>query len=454
MDLQQIHESQRQFFLSGATKSINFRKQQLFKLKELLKSNEEKCYDAIYKDFRKSTFETYTNELTIIYSEIDFYLKHLDRLAKPKRVRTNLANLPGKSYRYSDPLGITLLIGAWNYPYQLTLAPLVSAIAGGNTAMIKPSELPEQTMLFMEELINTNFPKEYLYVIKGGIPETTALLELRFDKIFFTGSPKVGKIVYQAAAKHLCPVTLELGGKSPAIITPSADLKVAVKRLIWGKFLNSGQTCIAPDYLYVHESIKDQVLQMIKIVLEEIRYTEHSDHYVNIINRRNYDRLEQMINKDKVAYISGKNNPELLHFAPTIMTDVSWEDQVMQEEIFGPILPILTYIDLEQTYQIISQQEKPLSAYLFSNESLEKEMFLEYLSFGGGCINDTIMHVANEYLPFGGVGNSGIGNYHGEAGFHCFTHQKSVLKKATWGEPNIKYPPYTETKLKWIKRLL
>lgn len=454
MDLQQIHQLQREYYLSGATRSISFRKQQLSKLKELIKSSEEKYYNAIYKDFRKSSFETYTNELSIIYSEIDFYLKHLDRLAKPRRVRTNLANLPSTSYLYSDPLGNILIIGAWNYPYQLTLAPLVSAIAGGNTAIIKPSELPEQTMLLMEELINTNFPKEYLYVIKGGIPETTALLELPYDKIFFTGSPKVGKIVYQAAAKHLCPVTLELGGKSPAIVTPSANLNVAVKRLIWGKFLNSGQTCIAPDYLYIHESIKDNTLEMIKITLQEIRYTENSDHYVSIINRHNYQRLEQMIHIDKVFYISGKNNPETLHFAPTIMTDVNWEDKVMQEEIFGPILPILTFTDLKQTLQIINQKEKPLSAYLFSNETSEKEMFLKSLSFGGGCINDTIMHVANEYLPFGGVGNSGIGNYHGEAGFHCFTHQKSVLKKATWGEPNIKYPPYTETKLNWIKKLL
>ncbi|MDH5826221.1 aldehyde dehydrogenase [Sphingobacterium faecium] len=454
MNYQNIRQAQKRFYHSGATRSIAFRKEQLKSLKNLIQSNEELFYDAIYKDFRKSRFETYTNELSIIYAEIDYYLKNLKRIAKPKRVRTNLTNIPGQSYIYHDPLGTVLIIGAWNYPYQLTLTPLVSAIAGGNTAIIKPSELPMHTMYLMEKLINTNFPKEYLHVVTGAIPETTALLALAYDKIFFTGSPKVGKIVYEAAAKQLCPVTLELGGKSPAILTPSANLKVAIKRLVWGKFLNAGQTCIAPDYLYVHESIKTNVLQIIKEILEKIPYNHGADHYVSIIDQRNYNRLEKMMNADKVYYKNGEHNPEKLHFAPTIMSDVTWDDTVMQDEIFGPILPVLTYNDFRQVLETINDKEKPLSAYLFSNDAKEKDAFLNILSFGGGCINDTIMHVASEYLPFGGVGNSGTGNYHGEAGFRCFTHQKSVLKKANWGEPNLKYPPYTENKLKWIKKVL
>jgi aldehyde dehydrogenase (NAD+) len=453
MDYFSIFNNQRDFYKSHQTKDISFRKGNLIKLQKILKSNEERLYQAIYKDFRKSKFDTYANELSIIYAEIKYFLKNIERLSNPQKVKTNLANVPGKSYIYKEPLGCALVIGAWNYPYQLTLAPVVSAIAAGNTCMIKPSELPENTMRLMAELINNNFPSNYLYVVEGGIPETTEILKYPFDKIFFTGSPKVGKIVYQAASKNLTPVTLELGGKSPAIVTKSADLDVAAKRIVWGKFLNGGQTCIAPDYVLVEESIQDEFLKRLKKQLEEANYEDGAEHYVSIINKRNFDRILGLIEQKKIFY-GGKTNEATYYIQPTVLLNVGWEDAVMQEEIFGPVLPVLSFNNLQETLGRINKLDKPLAAYLFTNIKVEKELFLQNISFGGGCVNDTIMHIANGNLPFGGVGNSGIGNYHGEFGFNCFSHQKSIIKKAIWGEPNLKYPPYTEKKLNWLKRLM
>ena len=453
MDYFSIFNNQRDFYKSHQTKDISFRKENLIKLQKILKSNEERLYQAIYIDFRKSKFDTYANELSIIYAEIKYFLKNIERLSKPQKVKTNLANVPGKSYIYKEPLGCALVIGAWNYPYQLTLAPIVSAIAAGNTCMIKPSELPENTMSLMAELINNNFPSNYLYVVEGGIPETTEILKYPFDKIFFTGSPKVGKIVYQAASKNLTPVTLELGGKSPAIVTKSADLDVAAKRIVWGKFLNGGQTCIAPDYVLVEESIQDEFLKRLKKQLEEANYEDGAEHYVSIINKRNFDRILGLIEQKKIFY-GGKTNEATYYIQPTVLLNVGWEDAVMQEEIFGPVLPVLSFNNLQETLGRINKLDKPLAAYLFTNIKTEKELFLQNISFGGGCVNDTIMYIANGNLPFGGVGNSGIGNYHGEFGFNCFSHQKSVIKKAVWGEPNLKYPPYTEKKLNWLKRLM
>jgi aldehyde dehydrogenase (NAD+) len=453
MDYFSVFTNQRDFYKSHQTKEISFRKENLIKLEKILKSNEERLYQAIYKDFRKSKFDTYANELSIIYAEIKYFFKNIERLSNPQKVKTNLANVPGKSYIYKEPLGCALVIGAWNYPYQLTLAPVVSAIAAGNTCMIKPSELPENTMRLMAEMINNNFPSNYLYVVEGGIPETTEILKYPFDKIFFTGSPKVGKIVYQAASKNLTPVTLELGGKSPAIVTKSADLDVAAKRIVWGKFLNGGQTCIAPDYILVEESIQDEFLKRLKKQLEEANYEDGAEHYVSIINKRNFNRILGLIEQKKIFY-GGKTNEATYYIQPTVLLNVGWEDAVMQEEIFGPVLPVLSFNNLQETLGRINKLDKPLASYLFTNIKAEKELFLQNIPFGGGCVNDTIMHIANRNLPFGGVGNSGIGNYHGEFGFNCFSHQKSVIKKAVWGEPNLKYPPYTEKKLNWIKRLM
>ena len=453
MNYADILQQQKTFFNTHANKDLNFRKAQLQKLKKVVKSNEKLLYDAIYQDFGKSEFETFGTEISFIYKDIDYYLKNLKSFAKPKNVLTNIVNQMGSSKIVFEPLGNCLVIGAWNYPYQLTLTPVIAAIAAGNTCMIKPSELPENTMKAMAKLINENFDPQFLYVVEGGVEETTAILKLRFDKIFFTGSPRVGKIVYKAAAEHLTPVTLELGGKSPAFVTEKADLQIAAKRIVWGKFINAGQTCVAPDYLYVAENIKAKFL---KVLIEEIKkrnYTDNVDHYCKIINERNFDRLEKMIDREKVVF-GGETNREKRYISPTVLDNVTWEDLVMQEEIFGPILPILTYKNLETAMQTVVEGEKPLSAYLFSNDAKEQELFTEKLSFGGGCINDTLMHLSNDRLPFGGVGNSGIGHYHGKFGFIAFSHQKAILKKSNYLEPELKYPPYSDAKLNILKKLL
>ena len=453
MNYADILQQQKTFFNSHATKDLDFRKAQLQKLKKVVKSNEKLLYDAIYQDFGKSEFETFGTEISFVYKDIDYYLKNLKSFAKPKSVLTNIVNQMGSSKIVFEPLGNCLVIGAWNYPYQLTLTPVIAAIAAGNTCMIKPSELPENTMKAMAKLINENFDPQFLYVVEGGVEETTAILKLRFDKIFFTGSPRVGKIVYKAAAEHLTPVTLELGGKSPAFVTEKADLQIAARRIVWGKFINAGQTCVAPDYLYVAENIKAKFL---KVLIEEIKkrnYTDNVDHYCKIINERNFDRLEKMIDREKVVF-GGETNREKRYISPTVLDNVIWEDLVMQEEIFGPILPILTYKNLETAMQTVVEGEKPLSAYLFSNDAKEQELFTEKLSFGGGCINDTLMHLSNDRLPFGGVGNSGIGHYHGKFGFIAFSHQKAILKKSNYLEPELKYPPYSDTKLNILKKLL
>lgn len=453
MEIQEIVSKQKAFFKTQQTKNLRFRKMYLEKLRDLILENENLLYEAIYKDFGKSKFDTFTTEISFILNDIKYYLKNLKSLSKPKKVRTNLANQFGKSRIHNEPLGNILVIGAWNYPYQLSISPIVAALAAGNCCILKPSEIAENTMKVMAKIINENFPAEYLYVYEGGIDETTELLKLKFDKIFFTGSTKIGKIVYKAAAENLTPVTLELGGKSPAIITKDADLEVAAKRIVWGKFLNAGQTCVAPDYLLVEESIQEQFLEILRKNIQQFKYEPQSEHYTKIINQKNFQRLIKLIDQDKI-YFGGNSDEEKRYIEPTILTNINWKDEVMQEEIFGPILPVISFTNFNLILNETLEHEKPLAAYLFTNNSEEKESFTNKLSFGGGCINDVIMHLGNENLPFGGVGNSGIGNYHGKFGFETFSHQKAVLERATWGEPNIKYPPYSEKKLSWIKRLM
>ncbi|MCD0479067.1 aldehyde dehydrogenase [Chryseobacterium sp. LC2016-29] len=453
MEIQEIVLKQKAFFKTQQTKNLRFRKMYLEKLRDLILENENLLYEAIYKDFGKSKFDTFTTEISFVLNDIKYYLKNLKSLSKPKKVRTNLANQFGKSRIHNEPLGNILVIGAWNYPYQLSLSPIVAALAAGNCCILKPSEIAENTMKVMAKIINENFPPEYLYVYEGGIDETTELLKLKFDKIFFTGSTKIGNIVYKAAAENLTPVVLELGGKSPAIITKDANLEVAAKRIVWGKFLNAGQTCVAPDYLLVEESIQEQFLEMLRKNIQQFKYEPQSEHYTKIINQKNFQRLIKLIDKDKI-YFGGNSDEEKRYIEPTILININWKDEVMQEEIFGPILPVISFTNFNLILNEILELEKPLAAYLFTNNYEEKENFKNKLSFGGGCINDVIMHLGNENLPFGGVGNSGIGNYHGKFGFETFSHQKAVLERATWGEPNIKYPPYSEKKLSWIKRLM
>lgn len=453
MSIQNILEKQRDFFNSQATKSLDFRKAQLKKLKQIISDNENLFYEAINKDFGKSQFDTYTTELSIIYGEINYYLKNLKSLMKPKSVKTNLPNLLGSSKIYQDPLGCSLVIGAWNYPYQLSICPMISAIAAGNTCILKPSEVAEHTMQLMADLFNKNFNSEILHVEAGGVVETTELLKLKFDKIFFTGSPQVGKIIYEAAAKNLTPVTLELGGKSPALVTENANLEIAAKRIVWGKFLNAGQTCVAPDYILIDKKVASKFTEILKNQVQENDYQPNSSHFTRIINEKHFNRLVNLIDKTKITF-GGKTDLEKLYIQPTLLYPINWNDNIMQEEIFGPILPILVYDNFDKAISQIRNHEKPLSAYLFSNNSNEIEKFANEISFGGGCINDVVMHLINENLPFGGVGNSGFGSYHGKYGFEAFTHQKSVLKRVTWGEPNMKYPPYSDKKLSWIKKLM
>ncbi len=444
---------QRQYFKAQHTKTLTARKSTLQRFKQLLQENEAKIYAAVHADFQKSEHEAFLTEFAILIKDIDEALRALPKWMKAQKVSTNLVNLPGKSFTVAEPYGQCLVIGAWNYPIQLSFAPAIAALAAGNTVILKPSELAANSAQCMAELVAQYFDPCLFTVVLGGVAETTALLAERFDKIFFTGSPAVGRIVYQAAAKHLTPVTLELGGKSPAIIAPSADLPTAIKRLVWAKFLNAGQTCIAPDYVFIHESIYGECLVLLQQEIENNQYAVANNNYVQIINERNLARLEQLIQKEKVSY-GGKVDRNTRTIEPTLLRDISFEDPIMQEEIFGPILPLLPYAKFEDALSYIQDHEKPLSAYLFSNDKAEQAAWLGQLSFGGGCINDAIMHITNPNLPFGGVGQSGTGSYHGKAGFETFSHRKSVFKKPSLFEVPLKYPPYTAVKMNWIKRLL
>lgn len=451
--MKHVLELQKAFYNEGHTHSIKFRIKQLSKLEYLLKQHLKDFEEAIYADFKKSAFENYVSEFALLFQDIKEAKKNLYKWARNERVGTNFMNFPACSYIIKQPLGVCLIIGAWNYPYQLSFAPLIAAIAAGNTIVLKPSELPSRTSAAIAKVLNTNFNPAFIKVIEGGVPVTTELLKLKFDKIFFTGSTKVGAIVYQAAAKNLIPVTLELGGKSPAIITEDANLKMTVKRLVWAKFLNAGQTCIAPDYVMVHERIKQKFLEAAKAEIEKAQYAFNHHNYVQIINNENFDRLSKLIDSKKV-FMGGSFDKATRYIEPTILNHVTFSDLCMQEEIFGPILPVLSFNTIEEAIIQIKKLPKPLSAYIFTKNKKIKNAILNQISFGGGAVNDAVMHITNSKLPFGGVGQSGIGKYHGEAGFKTFTHCKSILDKPTWIEFPLKYSPYSKSKLKWIKRLL
>lgn len=452
MNLRQIFDQQQSFFNSNQTKDIGFRKQQLEKLRQILKKNEAEMYKAIESDFSKSEFETYATEFSLIYHEIDIFLHKIKQWNRPKRVSSGLANFPSKSYIMPEPLGTVLVIGAWNYPYQISILPALSALAAGNTVILKPSEMPANTSKVMAKLINNNFDQQVMHVIEGGVDITTELLDIPFNKIFFTGSVPVGRIVYQAAAKHLTPVTLELGGKSPAFVFADTDLKKTAQRLVWAKFLNAGQTCIAPDYVIVEKSIENKFLQALK---DEIAYaySEQSttaENYVQIINQKNFERLVALIDEKKI-FLGGITDPASRYIAPTVLNGVTFSDKIMEDEIFGPILPVIAFENLDEVITAVKERPKPLSLYVYSKNQKTIKKILQAISFGGGAVNDSVMHISNSKLPFGGVGASGIGSYHGKAGFDTFTHYKSILHKKFWFEPSIKYAPYTNFKLKLIK---
>ncbi|MCW8408191.1 aldehyde dehydrogenase [Legionella sp. PATHC035] len=454
MNIHTVVKEQRIFSAGGAAKAIDFRKQQLQKLKTVLKQNEQLLSEALYADIKKSQFETYLTELALIYHELDKAIKFVNKWAKPKATRTELVNQPGKSFILPEPYGTTLIIGAWNYPYQLTLIPLIAAIAAGNTSIIKPSELPQNTSAALAKIINQNFDPAYLYVAEGGADVTQELLSMRFDKLFFTGSTTIGKIVAKAAAEHLTPITLELGGKSPCLVFADADLKISAQRIVWGKFLNAGQTCIAPDYLLVEEKIYQPLLEELKNQIGKIIGPNplESESYTRIINQHHVQRLKKLIDPQKL-FTGGQVIDTENYIEPTILKDVRFTDEIMKEEIFGPILPVIPFNDLEPVLQEIKSRPRPLSLYIFGKNSKVHTRILNEISFGGGCINDVIMHICNSHLPFGGVGDSGMGSYHGEAGFKAFSHFKSILKKPFWFELPLKYLPYTQLKLKIIRAI-
>jgi aldehyde dehydrogenase (NAD+) len=446
-------QQQRDFFFSGKTKDIDFRIAQLKKLKQLLIDHETKMAEAILLDFGKSEFDLYTTELSIIYSDIDESIKKVKSWSKRKRIRTNVLNMPAKSFIIPEPLGVSLIIGAWNYPFQLSFSPAVAAITAGCTVILKPSELPSRTSAVMAEIVNTHFTPGFFRVIEGGVPEMTALLKEKYDKIFFTGSIPVGKIVYQAAAKYLTPVTLELGGKSPAFVTASCNMDVTVRRLVWAKFLNAGQTCIAPDYVLIEKSIEATFLQKFIAEIERSKFAVENGNYVQIINERNFDRVASHLSGQEVFY-GGNMDREQRHISPTLMTNVNFDHPIMTDEIFGPILPFISFTNLDDAILEVKQRPKPLALYVFSDSREEQNKILSTISFGGGSVNDAMMHIVNPNLPFGGVGDSGMGNYHGIAGFRAFSHEKSVLHKSNYFEPTLKYSPHTPSRLLWIKRLL
>ena len=455
MDIPKIVNQQKRFFNSNATKEVTLRIETLKKLKLILKENEEKLYTAIYTDFKKSEFETYLTELSLIYNELNDAIRNLKKWSKQKRVSTNLANFPAKSYIIPEPLGTILVISAWNYPYQLSLIPAISAIAAGNTVVIKPSEIPNNTSKILAELINSNFDENHITVIEGGVETTTELLQQKWDKIFFTGSTNVGRTVYKAAAENLTPVTLELGGKSPTFVLADCNIKITAKRIVWAKFLNAGQTCIAPDYLLVEAKIKDQLLLALKKEIENAypNNNEVQENYVQIVNEKNFNRLEQLILADKI-YHGGETNPENRSIAPTLLHNINFEDSIMEDEIFGPILPIISFENLEDVITKIKEREKPLSLYVYSKNKIIIKKILHEVSFGGGAINESLVQMSNPNLPFGGVGASGIGAYHSKTGFDTFTHYKSILHKTSWMEPTLKYIPFTKLKKKILKFLL
>ncbi|MCG8322784.1 MAG: aldehyde dehydrogenase family protein, partial [Cytophagales bacterium] len=388
-DVQQLVEDQRKYFNSNVTRSVEFRLEQLKKFRNLIKTHEDDLHEAIYKDFGKSKYDNQLTEIFPLYEELDIAIKNVRRWVKHRKVKTNLMNQPAKSYLVPEPLGVSLVIGAWNFPYNLSLVPVVGSMVAGNTTILKPSELSAETSRAMAKLINENFDASYLHVVEGGIPETTALLDQRFDKIFFTGSPQVGKIVNKAAAPNLTSVTLELGGKNPALFTKDASIDVGVKRMVWAKFLNSGQLCLAPDYVLVHKSIKSKVLERIGHEIKKHNYSVENQNFVRIINERNFDRIVSLIDPEKIHF-GGKTNREERIIEPTVLNNVTLKDDVMQDEIFGPIIPVVEYETIDEAFEIIKSFEKPLAAYLFSNNNKIKDRFLSEIPFGSGGINDAV----------------------------------------------------------------
>lgn len=438
-------EQQREFFNTQITKDPDFRKIQLKKLKQLVKDYEKEIQEALQKDLGKPGFESYLAEIEFILQELRYTLKKLNSWVKPKKVRTPILHFPGTSHIYREPFGCVLIISPWNYPFHLAIAPAIGAIAAGNSVIIKPSEHAPETALLLEKMINQNFDPGFFRIIQGEIEETRFILEQKFDYIFFTGNTQVGKIIMKAAAEHLTPVTLELGGKSPTIIDSTANLEVSARRIAWGKFHNAGQTCVAPDYIYVKDTVKDAFLEKMSSTLIDFygKDASESPDYGRIINKRHFDRLIQLFDNTDIVF-GGQTNRKINFISPTLLKNISWDDAVMQEEIFGPILPVLTWNDERDLIQQINNRPKPLALYIFSENEEFIEKIIRETSSGGVSVNEPLSHITSVHLPFGGVGDSGMGHYHGKYSFYTFSHAKSVMKKTFFPDPAVKYPPFSK----------
>jgi aldehyde dehydrogenase (NAD+) len=434
--------------------NIEYRKETLIKLLDTIIIHEDEIIKALYDDFKKPAFEAVLTETSYVISELKDTIKNLSKWAKPKRVLPSLLNFPSTDYIYKDPYGKVLIIAPWNYPFQLAICPLVSAVAAGNQVVLKPSELTLNTSAIIAKIIAKTFHVNHVEVIQGGVDVSKNLLSQRWDYIFFTGSVPVGKIVAQAAAEYLTPITLELGGKNPCIIDETANLKLAAKRIVWGKFINAGQTCIAPDYILIQKNMKSKFIGYLKEEITEAygNKPEESPDFARIVNVKNWTRLTEMIDNDKVIF-GGQSNESDCYIAPTLIDESDLDSLIMKDEIFGPLLPILEYSSDADIHAVISKYEKPLSLYVFTENKTFANQIIQNYSFGGGCINDTVVHFSNKRLPFGGVGHSGIGAYHGSLSFDVFSHKKGIVKKANWLDLPMRYAPYKD-KLTTIKKLL
>ena len=454
-EISQILEKQRTFFATGATLDVNYRIGALKKLQSILIEQEAAIAEAIRADLGKSAEESYMCETGIVRSEISYMLRHIRAFTKEKTVATPLAQFASRSYRKPSPYGVTLIMSPWNYPLMLALDPLVDAIAAGNTVVLKPSAYSPATSALLEKLIGEGFPEAHIAVITGGSEENAQLLEEKFDYIFFTGSKNVGKLVLEMAARHLTPVTLELGGKSPCIVDKSGKLELAARRIVFGKYLNCGQTCVAPDYVLCHSSVKNRLVECLKAEIRRQYGTDYRNNplYGKIISRKHFERVTALIDPNKVVH-GGRWDEASLKIEPTVMDAVTWEDAVMGEEIFGPVLPILTFEDTEDLIRTVNGHDKPLALYVYAEDRQMIRAVTSRCSFGGGCVNDCIIHLATSSMGFGGVGESGMGAYHGKTGFDTFSHYKSIVDKKTWMDLPMRYQPYHKLGSRMIRRFL
>jgi aldehyde dehydrogenase (NAD+) len=454
-DIARAVKAHRAFFATGETLHVEFRKNMLKELKTSLLKYEERLYDSFWTDLHKSKMEAFGTEIGMVCKEIDLHIKKVQKWAKPERVLTDMLNFYSTGRIYHEPFGVALIMSPWNYPLYLSFMPLVGAISAGNCVMLKPAHYSERVSEVIRQLISETFDPKYISVMTGGRDVNRAVLNERFDVIFFTGSPALGKIVMEKASRHLTPVTLELGGKSPCIVAPDAKIDVAAQRICFGKFLNAGQTCIAPDYLFVHVDVKDELLSKIRQSIRRFYGNDpaQSPDFCRIINDTQFSRLENLMHSAGTIIHGGRLNPETRYIEPTLIDGVTPDDPIMQEEIFGPLFPILDYTHINDVISHINEREKPLALYLFTASKDLSERVLAGTSSGGGCVNDTIMHISNSRMPFGGVGKSGMGRYHGRFSFDTFSHHRSILRKTTRFNPTLGYPPF-KNKLRYLRWML